>query len=94
MSRFGRRRGGRRWRQLARRRARAERERRLEGWRWMCWLQSVSVTQHPGGRVPSRAGVACHDDRERLSLREAIEWCGGEITLREATRLGRLVSDP
>ena len=27
---------------------------------------------------------------EGLSVREAIEWCGDEITLREATRLRRL----
>ena len=33
-------------------------------------------------------------DREGLSLREVVEWCGGEITLRDATRLRRLVSDP
>jgi hypothetical protein len=29
--------------QLARRRARAERARPLEGWRWMCLLQSVTA---------------------------------------------------
>jgi hypothetical protein len=43
-----------------------------------------------------RAGQALlvMTDREGLSLREAVEWCGGEITLREATRMRRLVSDP
>jgi hypothetical protein len=33
-------------------------------------------------------------DREGLSLREAVELCGGEITLREATRMRQLVNDP
>jgi hypothetical protein len=29
-------------------------------------------------------------DGEGLSLRAAVEWCGGEITVREASRLRRL----
>jgi len=29
---------------------------------------------------------------EGLSARDAVEWCGDEITVREATRLRRLVS--
>jgi hypothetical protein len=33
-------------------------------------------------------------DREGLSLREVVEWCCGEMTLREATRMRRLVNDP
>jgi hypothetical protein len=43
-----------------------------------------------------RAGLAfaVMTDREGLSLREIVEWCGGEITLRDATRMRRLVSDP
>ena len=30
---------------------------------------------------------------EGVSVREAVEWCGDEITNREATRLRRLVED-
>jgi hypothetical protein len=29
-------------------------------------------------------------EHERLSVREAVEWCGDEITTREATRLRRV----
>ena len=43
-----------------------------------------------------RAGHALRamTDREGLSLREVVEWCGGEITMRDAMRMRRLVSDP
>jgi hypothetical protein len=36
-----------------------------------------------------RAGQALRTmaDEERLSLREAVEWCGGSVTVREITRL-------
>jgi len=30
---------------------------------------------------------------EGLSVREAVEWCGDEITTREAMRLRRLAED-
>jgi hypothetical protein len=30
-------------------------------------------------------------DGEGLSVRDAVEWCGGVITINEATRLWRLV---
>jgi hypothetical protein len=38
-----------------------------------------------------RAGVALREltDVEGLSLREAVEWCGGQVSVREATRLRR-----
>jgi hypothetical protein len=29
-----------------------------------------------------------------LSLREAVEWCGGALTVREVTRLRQLAHDP
>jgi hypothetical protein len=33
-------------------------------------------------------------DRDGLSLCDAVAWCGGEITLQEATRIRRLVNGP
>jgi hypothetical protein len=43
-----------------------------------------------------RAGPALRvmTDRDGLSLRDAVEWCGGELTLQEATRMRRLVNGP
>ena len=43
-----------------------------------------------------RAGQALCEliEREGQSAGEAIEWCGNAITLREATRLRRLASEP
>ncbi|HEY0949398.1 MAG TPA: hypothetical protein VGD85_04325, partial [Nocardioides sp.] len=43
-----------------------------------------------------RAGEALREltEREGLSLGEAVEWCGETITVREATRLRRLASEP
>src|SRR5665647_2395028 len=42
-----------------------------------------------------RAGQALREmtEDEGLSVREAVEWCGDEITTREMTRLRRLVED-
>jgi hypothetical protein len=42
-----------------------------------------------------RAGQALREmtEDEGLSVREAVEWCGDEITTREATRLRRLAKD-
>jgi hypothetical protein len=39
-----------------------------------------------------RAGHALREmtDQEGLTLREAVAWCGGELTPREAARLRRL----
>jgi len=39
-----------------------------------------------------RAGQALRTmtDNEGLSLREAVDWCGGGVTVREITRLRRL----
>jgi hypothetical protein len=56
-------------------------------------LVAVSERDAASRRQSAEPGRRCVS-REGLSLREAVEWCGGEITLREATRLGRLVSDP
>jgi hypothetical protein len=42
------------------------------------------------------AGEALREltQREGLSLGEAVEWCGGTVTVGEATRLRRLASKP
>jgi hypothetical protein len=31
---------------------------------------------------------------EGLSVREAVEWCGGGVTVREVTRLRQFAHDP
>lgn len=43
-----------------------------------------------------RAGEALREltEREGLSLSEAVEWCGDTVSVREATRLRRLASEP
>src|SRR5215207_6392818 len=76
--------------QAALRKERAERERRLEG-------LAVAVLTALGERdalvrdAERRAGQALRTmtDDEGLSLREAVDWCGG-VTVREITRLLRL----
>jgi len=77
--------------QSKRRRERAEREKRLEG---LVVRVLVAVRERDAAVVEAdrRAGKALRDmtEHEGLSVREAVEWCGGEITLREATRLRRL----
>jgi hypothetical protein len=81
--------------QLARRRARAERERRLEGLA-VDVLVAVSERDAAIQAAECRAGQALlvMTDQAGLSLREVVEWCGGEITLREVARMRRLVNDP
>jgi hypothetical protein len=81
--------------QAARRKERADRERRLEG-------LAVAVLTALGERdgavkdAEKRAGEALRamTDNEGLSLREAVDWCGTGITVREVTRLRRLARDP
>jgi hypothetical protein len=73
------------------RKARADRERRLEA-------LAVVVLTALGERdalvrdAERRAGQALRTmtDDEGLSLREAVDWCGSGITVREITRLLRL----
>lgn len=45
-------------------------------------------------QTEKRAGEALHEltELEGLSLSEAVRWCGGTVTVREATRLRRLAS--
>jgi len=77
--------------QVALRRERADRERRLEG-------LAVAVLTALGERdafvrgAGQRAGQALRTmtGDEGLSLRETVDWCGSGITVREITRLLRL----
>src|SRR5215213_1840996 len=81
--------------QAARRKERADRERRLEA-------LAVAVLTALGERdgavkdAERRAGEALRSmsDDEGLSVREAVEWCGTGITVREVTRLRGLAGDP
>ena len=81
--------------QAARRKERADRERRLEA-------LAVAVLTALGERdgavkdAERRAGEALRSmsEDEGLSVREAVEWCGTGITVREVTRLRRLARDP
>ena len=73
------------------RKERADRERRLEG-------LAVAVLTALGERdalirdAERRAGQALRTmtDNEGLSVREAVDWCSGGLTVREITRLLRL----
>jgi hypothetical protein len=80
--------------QAARRRERADRERRLEA----LAVAVLTVLGERDGAVKDaerRAGEALRAmSDEGLSVREAVEWCGTGITVREVTRLRRLARDP
>jgi len=77
-----------------RRRERAEREKRLED---LAVRVLVAMRERDAAVADAerRAGKALREmtEDERLSVREAAEWCGDEITTREATRLRRLAED-
>jgi hypothetical protein len=77
--------------QTKRRRQRAEREKRLEG---LALRVLVAVRERDAAVADAdrRAGRALCEmtEEEGLSVREAVEWCGDEITAREATRVSRL----
>src|SRR5829696_5635516 len=77
--------------QAARRKERVDRERRLEG----LAVAVLTALGELGALVRDaelRAGQALRTmtDDEGLSLREAAEWCGSGVTVREITRLLRL----
>ena len=80
--------------QSKRRRGRAAREKRLED---LAVRLLVAVGERDAAVVDAerRAGEALREitEDEGLSVREAVEWCGDEVTTREATRLRRLVGD-
>jgi hypothetical protein len=70
------------------------RERRLEDLRSPCSLRSVKRD----GAVEDadqRAGevLLTMTDDECLSMREAADWCGSGVTVREVTRLRQLAHD-
>jgi len=77
--------------QSKRRREGAEREKRLEGLAVRV-LVAVREREAAVADADRRAGTALRDMTvgEGLSVREAVKWCGDEITTREATRLRRL----
>ena len=77
-----------------RRKQRADRERRLEG----LAVAVLTALGERGGAVRDaerRAGEALRTmtDEEGLSLREAADWCGSAVTVREMTRLHRLAHE-
>jgi hypothetical protein len=80
--------------QSKRRRGRAAREKRLED---LAVRVLVAVGERDAAVIDAerRAGKALREmtEDDGLSVREAIEWCGDEITTREATRLRRLVEE-
>jgi hypothetical protein len=80
--------------QSKRRRERAEREKRLEDLAVRV-LVAVRERDAAAAEADRRAGNALREmtEDEGLSVREAVEWCGDEITTREATRLRRLAED-
>lgn len=77
--------------QSVRRRQRAEREKRLEA---MAVRVLVAVRERDAAVADAerRAGAALREmtASEGLTVREAAQWCGEQISSREATRLQRL----
>jgi hypothetical protein len=76
------------------RKERAERERRLED----LAVQVLTAVEERDAAVVEterRAGAALRHmtQVEGLTLREAVDWCGEEISVREATRLRQLAGD-
>jgi hypothetical protein len=76
------------------RKERAERERRLKGL-VVAVLTALAERDALVRDAERRAGQALRTmtDDERLSLREAVDWCGNAVTTREVTRLRRLAPD-
>jgi len=70
------------------RRERAEREKRLQDLVVQV-LTAVGERDAAVAASEQRAGAALRamTDAEGLTLREAVEWCGEDISVREATRL-------
>jgi hypothetical protein len=78
-----------------RRKEREERERRVID---LAEQVMVAIGERDAAvaETEKRAGEALREltEREGLSLGEAVEWCGETVTVREATRLRRLASEP
>jgi hypothetical protein len=77
-----------------RRRERAERERRLQDLVVQV-LTAVGERDVAVAATEKRAGAALRQmtEVEGLTLREAVQWCGEEISVREATRLRHLTDE-
>src|SRR5918994_570677 len=77
--------------QVLLRKERADRERRLEALA-VAVLTALGERDALVGDAERRAGQALRTmtDDEGLSLREAVDWCGSGVTVREITRLRRL----
>jgi hypothetical protein len=77
-----------------RRREHAAREKRLQDLVVQV-LTAVGERDVAVAVTEKRAGAALRKmtDVEGLTLREAAEWCGEEISIREATRLRRLTDE-
>src|SRR5215213_9656934 len=69
----------------------ADRERRLERLA-IAALSALGAREGAVQDAERRVGEALRTttDDEGLSVREAVEWCGNRLTLREITRLRRL----
>ena len=80
--------------QSKRREERAARERRLER---LAIQVLVAVREREAAvlNADRRAGKALVEmiETERLSAREAVQWCGGELSAREVARLRRVAAD-
>src|SRR5215212_765940 len=77
--------------QAVMRKERADRERRLEALA-VAVLTALAERDALVGEAERRAGQALRTmtDNEGLSVREALDWCGSGVTVREVTRLLRL----
>lgn len=80
--------------QSKRREERAERERRLER---LAIEVLVAIRERDAAVLDAdrRAGKALVEmiETERLSAREAAQWCGDELSAREVARLRRVAAD-
>ena len=80
---------------MARRRERAQHGRRLE----KLAIEVLTATGERDATIAAteqRAGAALQAmiTDESLTVSEAVQWCGGAISHREATRLGHLTPGP
>ncbi|RHW23727.1 hypothetical protein D0Z08_28375 [Nocardioides immobilis] len=77
-----------------RRRARIERERRIEDLAVQV-VTAIVERDEAVAQAEQRAGAALREltDVEGLSLAEAVEWCDEQVSAKEATRLRRPLDD-
>ena len=80
--------------QVKRRHERAERDKRLEAIA-MRVLVALAERDQAVTVAEQHAGFALQEltQDEGLPIREAVQWCADQITVREATRLRRLGAD-